>query len=121
MPTLDELLDEESEETTEETAVSETENATIKAIRESQKKWEKAAKDATKLLRESEAKVTAFESAARESTAKAVFKEIGLSEKQAGLFLRVSEGEVTPESVRQFVQDYELADLSEEGVVSTEE
>lgn len=44
----------------------------------------------------------------RKNTAKEVFKGLELPEETADLFLKVHEGEVTPDAIRQFVVDYKL-------------
>lgn len=78
-------------------------NSAIKQIRAAVKEWEKRAKAA-------EAKVQEYETKEREATVKGVFKELELPEKQAALFLKTHEGDVTADAIKQFVVDYGLKD-----------
>lgn len=127
MPSVEEILadleasEEKEAEGEEKEEAPGSENATIKQIRDAQKTWEKKARDLGKALKASEARVAEFEDTQRRTTAEGVFKEIGLSEKQAALYLKNHEGDVTSESIRQFVTDYDLADLSKETGGTTEE
>jgi hypothetical protein len=85
-----------------------TETATIKAVREWGKSWEKKAKEALKQVADLEAYKTSVVEAERKATVSTVFKELELPEAQAELFLKVNEGEVTADAIKQFVTDYGL-------------
>ena len=128
MPTIEEILreleasDVESGEAVEDKHdAGDNENATIRAIRESQKEWEKRAKELAKEVRtlRTQAETAAEES--RKATALGVFKELELPEKQAELYLKTVEGDVTADSIRQFVTDFGLKDLSADTGGTTED
>ena len=124
MPGIEDILrdlDADETEGSEEEVTPVDDNVTIKAIRESQKQWEKKAKE---LARENKALVEfkkEVEDKTRLETVSSVFKELGLPDKQAELFLKTHEGEVTADNIKQFVQDYGLKDLSEETGGTTED
>lgn len=97
------------------------ESNTMKAVREYGDSWKKRARDAEKRLAELEAAVAERTEKERRTTVETVFKGLELPDKQVDLFLKVHEGEVTDESIKQFVQDYGLKDLSGEGVTPSSE
>lgn len=98
-----------------------SENSAIKQIRESQKMWEKKAKELAKENKTLLDFKVQTEEKARRDTVSAVFTELELPEKQAELFLKTHDGEVTSDAIRQFVVDFGLKDLSEQGDKTTEE
>lgn len=125
MPTAEEILasltasaDEEEQEEQEESPGA-GDNAAIKAVRKSQREWERKAKALAKEVEELSAFKAQVETGAKVTSAEGVLKELGLSEKaaakQSELFLKVHEGEVTPESVKQFALDYGLVDEEADG------
>lgn len=125
MPDIEEILaalaDENDDGQSEEQAVPPTQTSQMKDLRDWGKQWEKKAKELARLNRELEE----FRSKALEKerlvTVSAVFKELELPEKQADLFLKAHEGEVTADAIRQFVTDYGLKDLSVETGGTTEQ
>lgn len=126
MPSLDELLAgledaPESADDGEDETPPANESPTIKQIRDAQKSWEKKARELGKELKATNEKLQAYETEKRETTVKSVFAELDLPEKQANLFLKTHEGEITPDAIRQFVTDYGLKDLSEETGGTTED
>jgi len=84
-------------------------NATLESLRGNQKELSKALRAERKRAAELEAKVLVYEAQQRNQAARAVFQAKGLPTKFADLYLRVNqEGEVTPEGVTAFVQEYGL-------------
>lgn len=126
MPSIDEILadldaSEDNAEVAGEDADNSTDNSAIKAIRAAEKEAKKQARELGKALKEAQAEIATFRNAERESTVKGVFAELELPEKQAALFLKTHEGDVTADAIKQFVQDYGLKDLSAETGGTTEE
>lgn len=121
MPSIEEILadleDDDSPkepESSGEEQQTPSDNSTIRSIRQ-------ALKDAEKRAKAAEAKVLEFETEKRTNTVKGVFKELELPERQAELFLKTHDGEVTSDAIRQFVTDFGLKDLSGETGGTTEE
>lgn len=128
MPSIEEILaDLEASETEEpagqedETPAGTSESSAIKAIRDSQKSWEKKARELGKELKAAHAQITEFTTTKRTETAYGVFDQLELPKAQADLFLKNHEGDVTADAIRQFVTDYGLKDLSAETGGTTEE
>jgi hypothetical protein len=115
MPIEDDILKAllEEAEGDSETETSSTESENLAKVRDWGKGWEKKAKELAKEvapLREFKANA---ESEQRVGTAKSVFKELELPDEQVDLFLKVHEGDVTPEAIKKFVVDFRLKDLGE--------
>src|SRR6266496_1882573 len=113
MASVDEILaainapDDEADNETEVTDGAD-DNSTIKTLRSKLKEKQSALKalgvEVTELR---DFKTTTVETG-RTNTAKEVFKGLELPEETAALFLKVHEGDVTPEAIKQFVVDYKL-------------
>lgn len=108
MPTIEEILadlnDEGDEPTDDKPAGSQDGEA--KGLRA---ELEKYVKKANSLEKKYNAVTAAFEEQRAEQRASqttATFKELGLSEKQAQLFLKTNDGDVTKEAIEAFVEDY---------------
>lgn len=98
----------ESNEATQPDSASTVDTNKLKAVRDWGKNWKKQAKLLEKEAEELRAFKSTVETERRTNTAKAVFTELGLSEKVANLYLRIHEGDVDAESIKQFVVDYDL-------------
>jgi len=90
------------------------ENTTLKAVRDWGKGWEKKAKSFEKKVEDLEKFRTEVVERERKTVVTGVFKELGLPEKQADLFLKTNDGEVTADAVKQFVTDFGLVPGGEE-------
>ena len=107
-------LDLESDEEHEEVINEANESETLKKVRAWGKQQEKDKKELAKVVKELSAFRETIETTRKESAAGEAFKEIGLSEKQAKLFLRDFEGdEITTEVVKEWAVEYDL--VSAEG------
>lgn len=118
MPTVEEILrDLEADDESTGDGADETpdapDTATIKAVRDWGKGWEKKAKAQEKELEKLRTFQTEVTERERTATVAGVFKELGLPERQAELFLKTNEGEVTADVVRQFVTDFGLVPSGE--------
>lgn len=98
----------ENEETDEGETTDGGENNAIKQVRDHAKKLEKQLKSAAKELGElREFKQTVVADQTKATVQKA-FTDAGLNEKHASLFLKVHDGEVTADAVKNFVTEYGL-------------
>lgn len=95
-------------------------NPTIRQIRESQKHWQKQARDLGKALKDANATIAEFESKTRVTTAEGVFEQLGLTKKQAALYLATKPEEVSADTIKAFVKEYELAEITEGGQEDSE-
>lgn len=83
-------------------------NSVIRSLRAKVKEKNSALKTVTEeLARLKEFEQTTIQTA-RQTTAREVFKGLDLPAENADLFLKVHEGEVTPDAIKQFVVDYKL-------------
>lgn len=89
-------------------------NSTIRSLRAEIKRRDSDLRKAAKRLEELSEFQNEVESSRRQDAAKAAFAAKGLSEKHAGLFLKVHEGEVSDEAISTFVTQYDLAPGSKE-------
>jgi len=88
-----------------------TDTAAVRQMREHIKHLEAEAKDKRKAEQraaELEARLGELESERRGEKARAIFRDKGLPENAAELYVRAAEGEITPESVAQFAETYGL-------------
>ena len=109
MPTdLDTLLSELSTEVAgddENTDPEKIESETLKTVRDWGKQQEKDKKELAKALIEAKAQLDTLNSERRQVEVSTVFRELGLSEKQATLF---NGDEVTPDAVKEWALQYDL-------------
>lgn len=124
MPSIDDILDALKDEDGSEEEPVETsapkENKAFKELRDHAKRLERENARLNKEmgeLRDFKSSVTKAEKAKQVQGA---FKELGLNEKQAELFLRVTDtDEITTDGVREFAQQYGLIVGEEDGDIST--
>lgn len=119
MPTAEEILasldvDDEGEQEESPEEQGRNENSAIRSARKAAKDWESKAKTLAQEVKDLQAFKAQVESSTKAASAKDVLAELGLNDKQASkqaeLFLKVHDGDVTPEAVKQFAVDYGLVD-----------
>lgn len=115
MPSIDEILgaleESDSEEDTETTTAAPPakDNRAFKELRDHAKRLEKETAKMNRELAELREFKSSITKAERAQQVQGAFKELGLNEKQAELFLRVTDAEeITVDSVKQFAQQYGL-------------
>src|SRR5437763_1971249 len=112
---IDDLLEGlEEEEPTSGNTGNNGDNNAMKAIRTELRKLQKQVKAQTPELEELRGYKAQIETQAKTSAAAKVFAELGLSDKQAGLFLKVNpELDPTKESVAKFAMDYGILETAQ--------
>jgi len=117
MPTAKELLDALEEDETEEgesgeEVIIDSANTSIKAIRESQKKWEKQAKDLAKALKVEQERVLGYETKERVTALSTAFGEVELPDNLKAFVVKHYTGDATLDAVKQYLVDEGLSDVS---------
>lgn len=123
MPSIDDILDalgeDPEEEPTETSAAPKQENKAFKELRDHAKRLERENNRLNKEVGDLREFKTSVTKAQRAKQVEGAFKELGLNEKQAELFLRVSDAdEISVDGVREFAQQYGLI-VGEEETTTT--
>lgn len=83
-------------------------NQNFKQLRDYSKKLERQVNSGAKELEELRKFKQEVEAERRTMSVAQIFKKVGLSEKHAGLFAKLNDGDVTEDAVIQFATEYEL-------------